>query len=278
MEKYNLVPEQLKYEGIISSENLFQPSPATKEQVLAIHDPDYFQKLLTGTLSRAEERATGFRWSAELIEREITIMGGTIESVRYAAEYGISANVAGGTHHAFADRGEGFCLLNDLAMAARHAQSLGFAKILILDLDVHHGNGTAAIFRGDSSVFTFSIHGAKNYPFRKPPGDLDIALEDQTDDTFYLRVLKENLKIVLTDFRPDFVLYQSGVDVLAEDKLGRLGLSLQGCLKRDQITFDLVRNANLPISFALGGGYSPKISTIVDAHSNTFRTAANYID
>ncbi len=278
MEKYNLVPEQLKYEGIISDDNLFQPNPASDDQVLAVHDPTYFQKLLTGKLSRAEERATGFKWSEELIEREITIMGGTIESVSYAAEYGISANIAGGTHHAFADRGEGFCLLNDLAMAARHAQNLGFAKILILDLDVHHGNGTASIFQGDPSVFTFSMHGAKNYPFRKPQGDLDIALEDKTDDAFYLKVLEENLKIVLTEFQPDFVLYQSGVDVLEEDKLGRLGLSLQGCQRRDEIAFDLIRNADIPISFALGGGYSPKISTIVDAHANTFRLAAEYVD
>ena len=274
MEKYNLLPEQLLYEGLIQSENLFKPKKATVEDVLKVHEKEYVDKLFSKTLSRREERATGFPLSDDLVEREFFITGGTMQCVDYALEYGTSGNIAGGTHHAFRDRGEGFCLFNDIAVASIYAiENRNIRKILVVDLDVHQGNGTANIFENDDRVFTFSMHGAKNYPLRKEKSDRDIALEDGITDKKYLYLLSENLEDLISRVKPDLIFYQSGVDILKTDKLGRLGLSLTGVLERDRIVFNSASRNGIPIVFNMGGGYSEKISIIVDAHANTYRTA-----
>ncbi|WOK08824.1 histone deacetylase [Imperialibacter roseus] len=274
MMKYELLPEQLIYEGTIKEDQLFAPGLLQIEQILRAHDADYWRRLSSQSLSAAEIRKTGFPHSESLIERETNIAAGTVECCRFALQYGVSFNVAGGTHHAFTDRGEGFCLLNDMAIAASDllANSLA-SKILIIDLDVHQGNGTAQIFTGNKQVFTLSMHGARNYPAKKEQSSLDIGLADGTDDKLYLKILEANLKSVLDDFQPDFAFYQAGVDVLATDKLGRLALSQSGCKERDRLVLQLCRECRLPVVVTMGGGYSEKINDIVEAHANTFRLA-----
>lgn len=274
MEKYTLLPEQLLYEGTVKESNFFTPQPATPETILLTHEATYWNKLCSLALSPSEVRKTGFPLSAQLVLREQVINQGTIDCALYALEYGVAMNIAGGTHHAFADRGEGFCLLNDIAMAANfllHHQKV--RKILIVDLDVHQGNGTAKIFENQPCVFTFSMHGEKNYPLQKERSDLDIPLKDGTDDDTYLSFLDRNLKRLLDEVEPEFIFFQSGVDVLATDQLGRLSLTLQGCRQRDKLVFELCKKNNVPVVASMGGGYSPKIATIVEAHANTFRLA-----
>ncbi|MGF1637391.1 MAG: histone deacetylase, partial [Cyclobacteriaceae bacterium] len=214
MIKYELIPEQLLYEGTIQQENLFSPSPATEQQILTTHYKSYWDKLNYGNLESQEIRRIGFPYSKALVERECIITGGTIECTQYAQTYGVALNVAGGTHHAFADRGEGFCLLNDMAIATHQLLKSGeFSKILIVDLDVHQGNGTASIFKDNANVFTFSMHGKKNYPMHKEISDLDIELEDGTDDKAYLKILTETMPRLMDEVQPDFMFYLSGVDV-----------------------------------------------------------------
>lgn len=274
MDKYNLLPEQLIYEGTIKKDNLFEPKEVSDIWITNTHDSIYFTKLKTLQLSKSEIRKTGFPLSEHLVNREIHIMAGSIQSCIYALEYGISLNIAGGTHHAFTDRGEGFCLLNDIAISANYLLENKLAnKILVIDLDVHQGNGTAEIFKDREEVFTLSIHGANNYPLHKEVSDLDIPLSDGTDDSLYIRILQDNLEPLIEKFCPDFIIYQSGVDVLATDKLGRLNLSIQGCRERDKIVLDLAYKNRIPIMCCMGGGYSEKISHIIDAHANTFRLA-----
>lgn len=273
MLKYELLPEQLLREGTIIEANLFAPQPPAAADILRTHTPDYYRRLRLGQLTRQEERATGFPWSEQLIAREVTILGGTIECARRALRYGAAANIAGGTHHAFAERGEGFCLLNDQAAAAHYllAHEPAVQKVLIVDLDVHQGNGTAAIFQHDPRVFTFSMHGARNYPHRKEQSDLDLPLPDQTDDATYLKLLADTLPRLLDEVQPDFVFYLAGVDVLATDKLGHLGLTREGCRQRDQFVLQLCHRHQLPVVVCMGGGYSERIADIVEAHANTFR-------
>ena len=202
------------------------------------------------------------------------IADGTIKASKYAIKNGIAMNIAGGTHHAYTNRGEAFCMLNDQAIGARFLQKEGLAKrILIVDLDVHQGNGTAQIFKDDPSVFTFSMHGKHNYPFKKEQSDLDIALENNVGDTQYLSILQDTLPKLITNFQPDFIYYLCGVDVIATDKLGKLGLTIDGCKTRDQFVLETCKAKNLPVMCSMGGGYSPDIKTIVDAHANTFRLA-----
>ncbi len=275
MLKYELLPEQLLYEGTATAADFFVAQPALDEDILRVHDAEYYQRLRAGQLTRQEERATGFPWSRELFEREITILGGTIECARRALMHGVAFNIAGGTHHAFRDRGEGFCLLNDQAAAAAWLLAHGHAtKVLIIDLDVHQGNGTAAIFRHEPQVFTFSVHGGRNYPARKEQSDLDLPLPDGTTDAEYLPLLAETLPRLLAQVQPDFVFYLAGVDVLATDKLGHLGLSRAGCRRRDELVFSLCHQHRLPVVVCMGGGYSEGIIDIVEAHANTFRVAA----
>ena len=275
MIKYDLIPEQLLYEGTIKEESIFSPGKIPESDLLAVHDQDYWNKLKFGKLNKDEIRKTGFPYSAELVIRERVILQGTIDCARYALKYGVAMNVAGGTHHAFRDRGEGFCLLNDIAVASIYLLDNKLAKqILIVDLDVHQGNGTARIFENDDRVFTFSMHGGKNYPMKKEVSDLDIPLADNIEDESYLKILKEHLPMLIQNTEPDFIFYQSGVDVLQTDKLGRLGLTMEGCKERDRYVMEIGRKNDIPIAVSMGGGYSEKISDIVEAHANTFRLAS----
>jgi acetoin utilization deacetylase AcuC-like enzyme len=274
MLKYELLPEQLLREGTIVEESLFAPTPLPDKYILETHDADYWHRLQHGQLTRHEERATGFPWSEALVQREISISGGTVQCAKLARHTGIALNIAGGTHHAFRDRGEGFCLPNDQALAADYLlQHEGIGKILIVDLDVHQGNGTAAIFEHEPRVFTFSMHGARNYPARKERSDLDLPLPDGTDDTTYLKLLHDTLPRLLDEVQPEFVFYLSGVDVLATDKLGKLGLTREGCRQRDRLVLELCHRHNLPVVVCMGGGYSERLADIVEAHANTFRIA-----
>ncbi len=274
MEKYNLIPEQLLYEGTITETHLFCPYPLQEAYITNVHDPAYWQRLKNQQLTRQEIRKTGFPMSSELIQREITIMQGTLQAALFALQYGVAFNIAGGTHHAFTDRGEGFCLLNDIAIAATYLLEKQYAtKILVIDLDVHQGNGTAKIFRHNLAVFTFSMHGKKNYPMHKEQSDLDIPLEDGTDDKTYLSILRETLPRLTDEVMPDFVFFQSGVDVLDSDKLGRLGLTIAGCKERDRIVLNHCKQNKVPVALSMGGGYSEKIARIVEAHANTYRLA-----
>ncbi len=272
MAKYEVLPEQLVYQGIFAESDFFVPDRLAETSLLAVHTMDYWHRLRAGRLTPAEVRKTGFPWSLSLIEREILIAEGTRQCCEFALTYGAAANIAGGTHHAYADHGEGFCLLNDQAIAAQWLLDTQRAsQILIIDLDVHQGNGTAAIFATEPRVFTFSMHGATNYPARKERSDLDIALSDGTTDATYLTLLRRSLLHILAEVRPDFVFYLAGVDVLATDKLGRLALSAAGCLERDREVFRACHQADLPVVTCMGGGYSPRLADIVDAHANTFR-------
>lgn len=274
MLKYELIPGQLLHEGVISPEQLFSPAPCLPETVLLTHDATYLHKLLHQTLSAAEQRKIGFPQSPQLTHRELVITQGTIDCCYHAIQYGVSLNVAGGTHHAFADRGEGFCLLNDMAVAANYLLHKGDAhKIMIIDLDVHQGNGTAKLFEREPRVFTFSMHGAHNYPFHKETSDLDIPLQDGTDTNTYLSLLYTTLPGLLQAVQPDFAFFLSGVDILETDKFGKLKVSLEGCRERDRYVFSLLKQAGIPVTVAMGGGYSPDVRTIVTAHCNTFKTA-----
>lgn len=274
MLKYELIPEQLIYEGLISKDNLYSPELLSEDVVLLTHEKAYWERLRDLNLSPAEIRRSGFPLSETLLERELRIAQGTINCCLDALKNGVAFNVAGGTHHAGSNWAEGFCLLNDQAIAANYLLDRGLSqRILIIDLDVHQGNGTAEIFKDEDRVFTFSMHAEKNFPFRKEKSDLDIGLEDGISDKEYLEILSENFERILKVHQPDFVFYLSGVDVLATDKLGKLSLSLNGCKQRDEIVFKTCQLFNLPVQVSMGGGYSPKISDIVEAHCNTYRIA-----
>jgi len=274
MAKYSLIPEQLLYEGTCTEDNFFAPEKLSEARILRTHTVEYWEKLKTNSLSRQEERKTGFPLTPKLVEREITICQGTIDNAKYALEHGISMNIAGGTHHAYANSGEGFCLLNDICLASHWLLDNNLAKqILVVDLDVHQGNGTARIMESENRVYTFSMHGEKNYPMYKESSDLDIELPDGTEDKAYLEILKKNLPKLIDKVEPDFIFFQSGVDVLGNDKLGRLGLSLDGCRKRDKFVLESCKNNSIPIAVSMGGGYSEKLADIVTAHANTFRLA-----
>jgi acetoin utilization deacetylase AcuC-like enzyme len=274
MLKYELIPGQLLHEGTISETNLFSPAVCHDDIVLLTHTPDYLTKLKELQLSEREQRHIGFPQSAALIQRELMITQGTIDCCQAARETGVALNVAGGTHHAFAERGEGFCLLNDFAVAANCLLHQQLAKqILIIDLDVHQGNGTARLFEHKPEVFTFSMHGAHNYPFHKETSDWDIGLKDGTGDAEYLSILRDSLDELLERVQPDFAFYLSGVDVLETDKFGKLKVTMNGCRQRDELVFGKLKQHRIPCTVAMGGGYSPDVRTIVEAHCNTFRVA-----
>jgi len=274
MQKYRLIPERLIEEGILSEDNFFAPDKLTEEEILTTHTLEYWQKLKTQTLSRKEARAIGFEMTPELVERGRYIAHATYECALYAKQYGVSLNVAGGTHHSFADHGEGFCVFNDVCIASNLLLSRGEAeRILVVDLDVHQGNGNASIMANEPRVFVFSMHGEKNYPFRKPPSDLDIELANDTDDETYLTQLKQTLPNLIAEHKPDLIFYQSAVDVLATDKLGKLALTPEGCKQRDDFVLRQARDNNIPIAVVMGGGYSEDIEDVVEAHCNTFRLA-----
>ncbi len=285
MIKYELLPQQLVRSGIAEESDFFEPSRLCEDvDVLRVHTPEYLEDLKNLTLDKRASRKLGFPLSESLVHRELRIAQGTIEGCLKAINSRVAMNIAGGTHHSYTDHGEAFCLLNDQAIAARYLQCHGISdKILIVDLDVHQGNGTAEIFTGDDSVFTFSMHGAGNYPFKKEQSDLDIALPDGTTDDAFLKELHQHLPDLIAQEKPDFIFYLAGVDVLASDKLGRLGMTLDGCKKRDEFAFSAFAKANhaskpfIPVQVSMGGGYSPDIKVIIDAHANTFRAARDIL-
>lgn len=274
MLKYELIPEQLLHEGTCTEANFFKPGTCATEIIVQTHDKDYLDKLSNQQLTASEQRKIGFPLSPELIQRELVITQGTIECALYALQNGCAMNIAGGTHHAFAERGEGFCILNDQAIAANYLISRQLSqKILIIDLDVHQGNGTAKLLENEPRVFTFSMHGLTNYPFHKEKSDLDIGLLDGTTSETYLKTLEEALPKLIEQVQPDFAFYLAGVDILSTDKFGKLKVSLEACKQRDVFVFTQLKKNKIPVAVTLGGGYSPDIKTIVEAHCNTFRTA-----
>ena len=276
MLKYELIHEQLLYEGTCTDANFFSPSPVDDRWVLGVHSADYVQALKTCTVDPKMMRRIGFPLTPELIAREWIITQGTIDCTRIAYQDGIAMNIAGGTHHAYPDRGEGFCLLNDVGVAAHYLLETRQAKkILVIDLDVHQGNGTAVVFQHEPRVFTFSMHGRDNYPLKKEQSDLDIELDTGTTDDIYLNRLYDVLPGLIQREQPDFLFYISGVDILASDRLGKLSVSREGCRQRDTFVFGQAGKNGLPIAVSMGGGYSPRLTDIVEAHCNTFRIAAD---
>ncbi len=276
MEKYELLPQQLVLRGIVKEDYFFEPT-AELTYDFSIHSQEYLEKLYNLRLTKKEERASGFKQSRALIQREIRITNGTIEGALSSQKDGVAFNIAGGTHHAFKDRPEGFSLINDQVVAAMHLLNKNLAsKILIIDLDVHQGNGTAAMLQDESRVFTFSMHGAKNYPAHKPKSDLDIPLDDGTEDAEYLRILSSTLPELIERVKPDFAFFLAGVDILKDDKLGRLACTLDGCKHRDEFVFKTLKEHKIPVMVTMGGGYSPDIKLILEAHCNTFAMAGNF--
>lgn len=279
MSKYDLIPQQLVYEGILKSGDFFEPELIPWEKIELTHDRVYLEKLQKLSLNDKEVRALGFPLNEALVTRGRRIAGGSLECGIRALTLGIAMNIAGGTHHAFSDRGEGFCVFNDVAVALNILINEGYIKsAAVIDLDVHQGNGTASLFQNNPKVFTMSIHGQKNYPIRKETSDLDVGLEDGTGDDEYLYILKNALPKVLEKFKPGIIYYNSGVDILASDKLGRLKVSPQGCYKRDLMVFEFCHHNRIPVVAVMGGGYSPRINDITRAHSNTFRAAVETFD
>lgn len=274
MEKYDLLPKQLLYEGTLSEEDFFYPSPLTESQILRTHTEEYWEKLKMGTLSRQEIRAMGFPYHESLVRRGRHIAGGTLQCFEYAKREGVALNIAGGTHHAYADRGEGFCLFNDIGIAANELlYRREVQQILVVDLDVHQGNGTAALFANTPQVFTMSMHGEHNYPLRKEVSDKDVGLPDRIEDEAYLSLLSDTLPPVMDSVQPQVVFYLSGVDILSTDKLGRLSVSIEGCKQRDIFVFEQCQERSIPVVAVMGGGYAVRIADIVEAHANTFRVA-----
>ena len=274
MEKYELLPEQLIRNNICNKSNFFSPTPIERSQVLSTHCKTYYDQLVNLSLSKLDKRLIGFPLSKDLVMRERVIANGTIQNTHFAMEYGVSMNIAGGTHHAYRSKPGAFCMLNDQAIAANYLiENKLSSRVMIIDLDVHQGDGTASIFQDQDTVFTISYHGKKNYPFKKQKSDFDLAFDDDTNDDFYLESLVNNIPKLVESFKPDFIFYLAGVDVLKNDKLGRLGLSIEGCKKRDQFILELCKKNNLPVQISMGGGYSIHLKDIINAHSNTFELA-----
>jgi acetoin utilization deacetylase AcuC-like enzyme len=270
MEKYRLLRERLQASGEFLEDDFITPPAATFSELTRAHAPDYVLRVERGELTPQEIRVIGFPWSPEMVERSKRSSGATLAACRVALNEGVSANLAGGTHHAFYDRGEGYCVFNDAAIAARTlvAESI-LERVLIVDCDVHQGNGTAAILSGDDHIFTFSIHGAKNFPFRKEMSNLDIELADGTSDLAYEQALARGLEKSFAVNMPQLVIYLAGADPFEDDKLGKLKLTKQGLMRRDQMVFEYCRARNVPVAIAMAGGYARNISDTVEIHANT---------
>jgi acetoin utilization deacetylase AcuC-like enzyme len=274
MAKYALLRRRVEA-ALAPAARLHEPPAATDEMLGRAHDNDYVRRVAEGRLSEAEVRRIGFPWSAALVERSRRSSGATIEACRAALEDGWGVNLAGGTHHAFRDRGEGYCLFNDSVVAARAVQAEGRARrVLVLDCDVHQGNGTAALVAPDPSVFAFSIHSARNYPLRKEASDLDVALEDGTDDMTYLDALEAGLRRAVPAARADLAIFLAGADPYFGDRFGRLGLTKRGLAERDRMVFDVCEAASLPVAITMAGGYAPRVEDVVDIHFQTVAEAA----
>lgn len=274
MRKFPLVYERLVGERILTPEEVVAPAPAREEDILLAHTRDYWTRLAAGRLTPREIRRLGLPWSEALVTRARLATQGTLNAARHALAEGVAGNLAGGTHHAFPDHGEGFCVLNDIAVAVRVLQRDGdVGRVALIDCDVHQGNANAVIFAGESDVFTFSMHGKNNYPLRKPPGSLDVELPDGMTDEPYLDLLREYVPRVLKTFRPDLVFYLAGVDPYVHDRFGRLALSLEGLLRRDEFVLRACRRAGVPVAVTLSGGYARDRDDTVAAHCNTYRAA-----
>lgn len=274
MIKYELIKEQLLYEGTITQDNLFDPGLIDEEIVLLTHDHDYIERIKSQSLTKHEIRRIGFPMTDKLYKRSLSSSCGTLFAVKNALKSGIGFNTAGGTHHAFRAKGEGFCILNDIAISSNWLLGQNLAtKILVVDLDVHQGNGTASIFQNEPRVFTFSMHGADNYPLKKEVSDLDIGLKAYIEDDVYLGYLKYNLPKLIESVKPDFIFYQAGVDIIKSDALGKINVSREGCKQRDEIVLETCFNNEIPVAVSMGGGYSPRVADIVDAHCNTYKLA-----
>jgi acetoin utilization deacetylase AcuC-like enzyme len=277
IEKYALLRESVIAEGIVPPENVHEAARVSRDDLLLAHTADYIDRFTNGELANDEIRKLGLPWSPELVERSYRSTSGTVEASRFALDAGIAMNLSGGTHHAFAGHGEGFCVFNDVAVAVRVLQrDAKISRAAIVDLDVHQGNGTHAIFADDSRVFTFSMHGGRNYPFHKVPGRLDVELSDRTGDDEYLTRLADVLPTVLAESQPDLVIYLAGADPHEDDRLGRLALSFDGLARRDSMVIEHCREVGLPVVVVIGGGYGRPIETTVSVHTNTARIAARY--
>jgi acetoin utilization deacetylase AcuC-like enzyme len=275
MSKYEELRRLVAESGLVAPTDLIEPDEATDSQLHRVHDPDYVRRVREGRLDEAELRRIGFPWSQAMVERSLRSAGATVAACRAALDDGVAVNLAGGTHHAFADRGEGFCVFNDSAVAARAMQAEhGVARVVIIDCDVHQGNGTASIFSDDPTVFTFSIHGASNFPYRKEASDLDIALPDGTEDAGYLAALEAALPLALDLAAADLAIYVSGADPHENDRFGRLKLTVDGLAERDRRVLAACRQAGLPTAVTMAGGYGRDVATTVAIHFATVRIAA----
>ena len=274
MVKFPRVHAQLIEEGTLSPEDVVAPAPVREEDILLAHTRDYWTRLAAGQLTPRELRRLGLPWSEGLVMRARLAAQGTLNAARHALAEGVAGNLAGGTHHAFPDHGEGFCVLNDIAIAVRVLQREGdVGRVALIDCDVHQGNANAVIFAGESDVFTFSMHGRNNYPLRKPPGSLDLELPDGMTDAAYLEILREYVPRILAAFRPDLVFYLAGVDPYVHDRFGRLALTLEGLRRRDEFVLRTCRQAGIPVTITLSGGYARDRQDTVEAHCNTYRAA-----
>ena len=275
IEKYSMLREAVVERGLVRPEFVHEPLRAAPDDLLLVHTPDYVERFTDGRLTRDEERRLGFPWSPALVERSYRAAGGTCEAAVHALDHGIAMNLAGGTHHAFPSHGEGFCVFNDVAVAIRMLQRAGrIERAAVIDLDVHQGNGTHAVFAGDDRVFTFSMHGGRNYPFHKVPGRLDVELEDRTGDDEYLRLLGEALPPVLAAAHPDLVVYLAGADPHECDRLGRLSLTFDGLARRDAMVIEQCREVGIPVVVTIAGGYGAPLEATVEAHTATVAIAA----
>jgi acetoin utilization deacetylase AcuC-like enzyme len=275
MAKYTLLRERILSSEVGNYCQLLLPPAATDEELKLVHTVDYLESIKTGQLSALQQRRIGFPWSLEMVERSRRSTGASIAAARAAIDQGIAGNLAGGTHHSFADSGQGYCVFNDVCVAAKVMQANGLiSNALVLDCDVHQGNGTASICQTDQTIFTFSMHCHENYPFKKTNGDLDIALPPNTGDNEYLDALNSSLNSIFDRFDPQLVFYLAGADPFSGDRLGRLSLSKSGLQTRDEIVFNFCRNMEIPVAFAMAGGYAPDLDDIVDIHFATIESAS----
>jgi len=279
MVKYSMLRERVARDGICGPGELLTPRAVTDEEILRAHTPDYLKRVASGTLTGKEVRRIGFPWSEKMVERSRRASGGTLGACLAALDEGFAANLAGGTHHAFSDRGEGYCVLNDSAIAARAVQAAGLVeRVVIIDTDVHQGNGTAAILRGDPTVFTFSVHGAKNFPFQKEESDLDAPLPDGAGDTEFLAALERGLEVALDAANASLAIYLAGADPFEGDRLGRLSVSKSGLAERDRIVLEICRERAIPVAVTMAGGYASEVGDTVDVHFQSIRRAADLME
>jgi acetoin utilization deacetylase AcuC-like enzyme len=279
MVKYSMLRERVAASGVCAPGEMRVPRPVSDSEILRAHEEGYLRRVVAGTLTEKEMRRIGFPWSERMVERSRRASGGTLGACLAALEDGFAANLAGGTHHAFADRGEGYCVFNDSAIAARAVRAEGLVeRVVVVDTDVHQGNGTAAILRGDASVFTFSIHGARNFPFRKEESDLDVALPDGADDGEYLEALEDGLEKALDRSEAQLAIYLAGADPYEDDRLGRLCVSKVGLAERDRIVLESCRELGIPVAVTMAGGYARDVRDTVDIHFQSIERAATLLD